>query len=160
VLDGEVAVFDDRLVSRFDLLANPDPQVSTTPPVYVPSMSSMRGGGISGGAVWTHAGRFSKASWRTSGRCSLCAGWPATAGGRGMRSWPVQGVRGKGSGSRVRAACKADTSYFLPPFRDVPRLRAWHPAATPASQHFLPRATLDAAGRCDELRPEVPKGAR
>jgi bifunctional non-homologous end joining protein LigD len=35
VLDGEVAVFDERLVSRFDLLANPDPEVPTTPPVYV-----------------------------------------------------------------------------------------------------------------------------
>ena len=35
VLDGEVAVFDERLVSRFDLLAEPDPEVPTTPPVYV-----------------------------------------------------------------------------------------------------------------------------
>src|SRR5262245_23361053 len=35
VLDGEVAVFDERLVSRFDLLAERDPEVPTTPPVYV-----------------------------------------------------------------------------------------------------------------------------
>ena len=35
VLDGEVAVFDERLVSRFDLLADPEPDVLITPPVYV-----------------------------------------------------------------------------------------------------------------------------
>ena len=35
VLDGEVAVFDDRLISRFDLLSDPDPQQPTTPPVYM-----------------------------------------------------------------------------------------------------------------------------
>ena len=35
VLDGEVAVFDERLVSRFDLLAEPDPDTPTTPPVYI-----------------------------------------------------------------------------------------------------------------------------
>src|SRR5262249_9051493 len=35
ILDGEVAVFDERLVSRFDLLAEPDPNLPTTPPVYV-----------------------------------------------------------------------------------------------------------------------------
>jgi bifunctional non-homologous end joining protein LigD len=35
VLDGEVAVFDERLVSRFDLLSDPDPGVVVTPPVYV-----------------------------------------------------------------------------------------------------------------------------
>src|SRR5499427_9574273 len=35
ILDGEVAVFDERLVSRFDLLMEPDPDVVATPPVYV-----------------------------------------------------------------------------------------------------------------------------
>ena len=35
VLDGEVAVFDERLVSRFDLLVDPGPDVIVTPPVYV-----------------------------------------------------------------------------------------------------------------------------
>jgi bifunctional non-homologous end joining protein LigD len=35
VLDGEVAVFDERLVSRFDLLADADPEVLATPPVYM-----------------------------------------------------------------------------------------------------------------------------
>lgn len=35
VLDGELAVFDERLVSRFDLLAEPDPEVPTTAPVYI-----------------------------------------------------------------------------------------------------------------------------
>ena len=35
VLDGEVAVFDERLVSRFDLLAEPDPEIPTTPSVYI-----------------------------------------------------------------------------------------------------------------------------
>jgi len=35
VLDGEVAVFDERLVSRFDLLSEPDAEVPTTPPVYI-----------------------------------------------------------------------------------------------------------------------------
>jgi ATP-dependent DNA ligase len=35
VLDGEVAVFDERLVSRFDLLVEPHPEVPTTAPVYI-----------------------------------------------------------------------------------------------------------------------------
>jgi len=35
ILDGEIAVFDERLVSRFDLLMDPDPDVVATPPVYV-----------------------------------------------------------------------------------------------------------------------------
>src|SRR5215467_6984178 len=35
VLDGEVAVFDERLVSRFDLLSDPNPEILATPPVYV-----------------------------------------------------------------------------------------------------------------------------
>ena len=35
VLDGEVAVFDERLISRFDLLSDPDPGLVVTPPVFV-----------------------------------------------------------------------------------------------------------------------------
>jgi bifunctional non-homologous end joining protein LigD len=35
VLDGEVAVFDERLISRFDLLSDPDPGLVVTPPLYV-----------------------------------------------------------------------------------------------------------------------------
>ena len=35
ILDGEVAVFDERLVSRFDLLMEPDLDVLSTSPVYV-----------------------------------------------------------------------------------------------------------------------------
>jgi bifunctional non-homologous end joining protein LigD len=35
VLDGEVAVFDERLVSRFDLLGEPGSGVPTTRPLYV-----------------------------------------------------------------------------------------------------------------------------
>jgi bifunctional non-homologous end joining protein LigD len=35
VLDGEVAVFDERLISRFDLLSDPDPGFVVTPPVFV-----------------------------------------------------------------------------------------------------------------------------
>jgi ATP dependent DNA ligase domain len=35
VLDGEVAVFDQRLVSRFDLLGDPGSDAATTRPVYI-----------------------------------------------------------------------------------------------------------------------------
>jgi hypothetical protein len=35
VLDGEVAVFDDQLVSRFGLLGEPDPAVLCTPPMLI-----------------------------------------------------------------------------------------------------------------------------
>jgi bifunctional non-homologous end joining protein LigD len=35
VLDGEVAVFDERLVSRFHLLGEPDPTVPCTPPMFI-----------------------------------------------------------------------------------------------------------------------------
>jgi bifunctional non-homologous end joining protein LigD len=35
VLDGEVAVFDQQLRSRFDWLREPDPDAVVTPPVYI-----------------------------------------------------------------------------------------------------------------------------
>jgi len=35
VLDGEVAIFDQHLRSRFDLLQHSDPEVVATPPVYI-----------------------------------------------------------------------------------------------------------------------------
>jgi bifunctional non-homologous end joining protein LigD len=35
VLDGEVAVFDEKLVSRFEFLAEPHPEVATTPPLFI-----------------------------------------------------------------------------------------------------------------------------
>jgi bifunctional non-homologous end joining protein LigD len=35
VIDGELCVFDERLVSRFDLLSVPDERVITTPPVLI-----------------------------------------------------------------------------------------------------------------------------
>jgi bifunctional non-homologous end joining protein LigD len=35
VLDGEVAVFDEQLVSQFELLAEPHPEIVTTPPLYM-----------------------------------------------------------------------------------------------------------------------------
>jgi bifunctional non-homologous end joining protein LigD len=35
ILDGEVCVFDDQLLSQFHLLNRPDPSVTSTPPVYM-----------------------------------------------------------------------------------------------------------------------------
>ena len=35
VLDGEIAVFDEQLVSRFQLLGEPDPPVLCTPPTFI-----------------------------------------------------------------------------------------------------------------------------
>jgi bifunctional non-homologous end joining protein LigD len=35
VLDGEVAIFDEQLRSRFDWLRNPDPTAVASPPVYM-----------------------------------------------------------------------------------------------------------------------------
>ena len=35
ILDGEVAVFDERLVSRFDLLCEPAPTEVVTPPIFI-----------------------------------------------------------------------------------------------------------------------------
>src|SRR5258708_5294001 len=35
VLDGEVAVFDKKFVSRFELLRDPDPAVLCTPPMFI-----------------------------------------------------------------------------------------------------------------------------
>src|ERR1051326_8786510 len=35
VLDGEIAVFDEHLVSRFQLLGEPDPAVLCTPPIFI-----------------------------------------------------------------------------------------------------------------------------
>jgi hypothetical protein len=46
VLDGEVAVFDEQLVSQFEFLAAPNPEVVTTPCTWS-SMCSTRVAGIS-----------------------------------------------------------------------------------------------------------------
>src|SRR5262249_50626188 len=62
ILDGEVAVFDERLVLRFDLLANPDPEVLTTPPVYVAFDVLYARGRDLRTRPWTHAGKSSNAS--------------------------------------------------------------------------------------------------
>src|SRR5262245_38497927 len=35
VLDGEVAVFDEQLVSRFELIGDPDPPILCTPPMLI-----------------------------------------------------------------------------------------------------------------------------
>jgi bifunctional non-homologous end joining protein LigD len=35
VLEGEIAVFDEHLVSRFQLLGEPDPAVLCTPPIFI-----------------------------------------------------------------------------------------------------------------------------
>jgi len=35
ILDGEVAVFDEQLVSRFHLLGDPDTGVLCTPPMFI-----------------------------------------------------------------------------------------------------------------------------
>jgi ATP-dependent DNA ligase len=35
ILDGEVCVFDEQLVSQIHLLNRPDPRVTSTPPVYM-----------------------------------------------------------------------------------------------------------------------------
>jgi bifunctional non-homologous end joining protein LigD len=35
VLDGEIAVFDKKFVSRFELLCDPDPAVLCTPPMFI-----------------------------------------------------------------------------------------------------------------------------
>jgi bifunctional non-homologous end joining protein LigD len=35
VLDGEVAVYDEKLISRFHLLSDPDPLIVTTPPIFM-----------------------------------------------------------------------------------------------------------------------------
>ncbi len=35
VLDGEVAIFDQAMRSRFDLLRKSDPSIIATPPIYM-----------------------------------------------------------------------------------------------------------------------------
>jgi ATP dependent DNA ligase domain len=47
VLDGEVAVFDEQLLSQFELLAEPHPEIVTTRPCTWSSTSSTHEVGIS-----------------------------------------------------------------------------------------------------------------
>lgn len=44
VLDGEVAIFDQALRSRFDLLQQPDPSIVVTPPIFIAFDVLYRGG--------------------------------------------------------------------------------------------------------------------
>jgi bifunctional non-homologous end joining protein LigD len=46
VLDGEVAIFNQQLRSRFDWLREPDPAAVATPPVYIAFDLMFRDGGI------------------------------------------------------------------------------------------------------------------
>jgi hypothetical protein len=61
VLDG-VAVFDEKLNSRFEFLAEPHPKVATTPRVFIPSMCCTRGVAISEHRPWRRAAQSLSAS--------------------------------------------------------------------------------------------------
>src|SRR5262245_11956329 len=85
VLDGEVAIYDDQLRSRFDWLREPDPDAVASPPLFLAfdllylDRRDLAGGPLRG----RHAG------WRTSSRaasgCSWCGVWPAMAMRPGAR---------------------------------------------------------------------------
>ena len=90
MLDGEVAVFDERLVSRFDLLAEPDPDTPTTPPVYIAFDVLYAGGRDLRARPLAARRESSSASSQMSARCSLSGGWRSN----GRKAWDEVLARG------------------------------------------------------------------
>ncbi len=74
ILDGEVAVFDERLVSRFDLLSEPDPPCWPPRPSMSRSTCSMPGAGTSARTRWRRAARCWSRSWTAATRYSWSRG--------------------------------------------------------------------------------------
>jgi ATP-dependent DNA ligase len=62
VLDGEVAICDQRLRSRFDWLREPDPDAVATPPVYMAFDILYRDGRVLTGPPLRQGARTASAS--------------------------------------------------------------------------------------------------
>jgi len=103
VLDGEVAIYDRQLRSRFDWLREPDPDAVATPPLYMALDLVYR----DSRDLSARPLRDRRAGWRTS---SLAASWCSRCGGSRAMAWTrgrsdrarLRGVRREGRGQRVR----------------------------------------------------------
>ena len=63
ILDGEVAIFDEHLISRFEWVRHGTRESLSTPPIYRSSMSSRWGVRISVRNPYGHGGRCWRVSW-------------------------------------------------------------------------------------------------
>jgi hypothetical protein len=86
VVDGEVAVFDAQLVSRFEYLTvAPPPELVITPPVYIAFDVLQVGAVICARGHSTIVGVRSR-TWSTGPTCCPCGASPTTASRRGRWS--------------------------------------------------------------------------
>jgi bifunctional non-homologous end joining protein LigD len=74
VLDGEIAIFDRQLRSRFDWLRDPDPEEVATPPLLMVFDLLYRAGRDQTKRPYETAERGSRRSWRTLSGSSRCGG--------------------------------------------------------------------------------------
>jgi ATP-dependent DNA ligase len=83
VLDGEVAIFDARLRSRFDWLREPDPDAIAAPPMFMAFDLQHQDGRCTSAALdW-------KGSLLAATSCCLSDDSPGMASRRGPRSSPL-----------------------------------------------------------------------
>jgi ATP dependent DNA ligase domain len=87
VLDAEVAIYDDHLRSRFDLLRDPDPNAVATPPLLMAfDLMYLDGRDVTQRPLLT--GDCGLRSWSSAtSPSSWCGGWRTTGWWRGGRCW-------------------------------------------------------------------------
>jgi len=86
VLDGEVAIYDEKPRSRFDWLRGPDSDAVATPPMVVAfDLLHRDGRELTGRPLRDRRARGWRRPWRAASSCCPCAGWPRTASTRGRR---------------------------------------------------------------------------
>jgi hypothetical protein len=84
VLDGEIAIYDEHLRSRFEWLREPDPAAVATPPLFMAfDLLYQDRHDLTARSVIAAPG------WRTSSPaaswCSRCGGWRPTVWRHGRR---------------------------------------------------------------------------
>ena len=86
VLDGEVAIYDEKLRSRFDWLREPDADAVATPPMFMAfDLLHQDGRELTGRPLRDRRADWSSSSLATSS-CGRCAGSRRTVSRRGPRS--------------------------------------------------------------------------
>lgn len=85
ILDGEIAVFDRRPLSRFEWLRGRPTDEAATHRSSSPSTASTCAGRTSGFGRSARAGTCSCSSSRATASCYRRGGWPRTASGRGRK---------------------------------------------------------------------------
>ena len=87
ILDGEVAMFDEHLISRFEWLRHGARESLSTPPIYMAFDVRQVGHQDLGGNLYGHGGRCWRVSWMVNASSYLLGGSQGVAWRRGGKWW-------------------------------------------------------------------------